>query len=483
MVNALQVYSAPARIVSATQYAPAYPGGPFYTSLYGYGFGRGPGAVIPCTHTSPACTGTGDIQVTESNSDGSAPAAAFYDYWSDNQINVLLTPTATASGLYDLAVAPSFGEDGIAFDASPSDFPQGQSDRQSVSVTPAQPTAQITMGGTLVSGGATSTTSPSVVSVGQQIALRGTVTGLAAGVSVSSQVWAIQGTTVASYAQNLNCTSSPPTSTAVATNLAASDLAKPQVTFYWIDGDNGQNTTTYSVTYTATLSDQTTATAIAYFRPVRPSPVSFNGVITTTTPVINVGSGMLTQGGNPVTSLNFGYPGPDYGIQFTATLTTTYGGQVALIQLVNTTHTVTLASGTQGVQASNGYVLDDPRSGTVPQYGGAKGVITFPPVTSAQVPWTDATAVSLQGATAATTNDQFQTYLMYQPPGAGSIWVTLQMLTWSWSGSASQANGAWALGPNNTFSPSPAGASTTGTSSTTLPQWSGAVSFLVYKAQ
>src|SRR5205807_10401581 len=44
-------------------------------------------------------------------------------------------------------------------------------------------------------------------------------------------------------------------------------------------------------------------------------------------------------------------------------------------------------------------------------------------------------------------NDNFQTYLMYRPSTPGSIWVTLNVLNWSWSGSATMPGGGWVVGP------------------------------------
>ena len=48
-------------------------------------------------------------------------------------------------------------------------------------------------------------------------------------------------------------------------------------------------------------------------------------------------------------------------------------------------------------------------------------------------------------------NDNPTMYLMYAPGTAGSIWIPIQYMPWSWSGSASFVNGQWqASGLNNT---------------------------------
>jgi len=430
-------------------------------------------------NSSGCCAGTSDLQVTQANSDGSAPSGAPYDYWSDSQINVLLTPTSTSAGTYDLLVTAAYDENGMAFSANPADYPSPRSNPGPIEVT--QTAAQITRAGSTVSGG--QSTSPNIVSVGQQITLNGTVTGLPAGVTITNQTWAIQGSPIASYTQALDYTTIPVTCSATSAPLAATPTG-PQVTFYWIDGDTGSNTITYRVTYTALLSDQSQAVAIAYFRPVRPSPVSFSGTTTTTVPAINESNAILQQNGNPVPSLNFGYPDPDYGIQFNSSVSTTYGGNVALLQLVNTSRTITLTNGTHGAEVSGTYVLDDVGAlfcqanpgNCVPQYSGI--ILPYPANKPGAFPLTDTPAVLLQGTTAGSANDQFQTYLMYQPPGNGSIWVTLETLSWSWNGAVSLSNGTWTLSPNNTYTANP-----NGSNSTTLPLWSGCRTSLTYNPQ
>ena len=437
-----------------------YPGVPVQITVNGSNFGGATGYLNFCRPGGSPCDFT---------SNGGLSSRIIS--WNPYQIVATVTlPTDAPTGGWLVYVSAMFWISGTDW-LNPS--------MGSLEVEPAPPAAQINMGNTVVSGNAS--TSPNIVSVGQQIVLTGSVTGLPSGVSVSSQTWTIQGTTVASYVQTYNY--STRTSTVVQTALTQSNLAQPQVTFYWIDGDNGGNTVTYTVTYTATLSNQTQVAATAYFRPVRPNPVTFSGTVTATAPVINESSNELKDsGGNAVPSLNFGYPNPDYGIQFNMSVTTTFGGQIALIQLVNVNRTVTLSSERVGTEASgNTPVLDDFGSGTAPQYSDLDGIASVSAMQNAQFSLIDTLALSLQGATAASGNDSFQTYLMYQPPGANSIWVTLQTLSWSWNGSVSLVNGSWALGNGNSFGPSPAGETVNGMSSTSLPVWSGATHFLTYK--
>jgi hypothetical protein len=128
--NAITVYDGPPQIFyPPTLYPPAYPGGPFYATILGTRFGPKPGLVSAgvLTQTGACCAATGDLGVTQVNPDGSAPAGAPYAYWSDSQINVLLTPTPTASGLYQLLVTASYGESGLAFQANRADIPSPES--------------------------------------------------------------------------------------------------------------------------------------------------------------------------------------------------------------------------------------------------------------------------------------------------------------------------------------------------------------------
>jgi hypothetical protein len=41
--------------------------------------------------------------------------------------------------------------------------------------------------------------------------------------------------------------------------------------------------------------------------------------------------------------------------------------------------------------------------------------------------------------------DHFQTYVMYQPPGAGSDYVPVDEVEWHWKGTVSFKNGVWSL--------------------------------------
>jgi hypothetical protein len=52
-------------------------------------------------------------------------------------------------------------------------------------------------------------------------------------------------------------------------------------------------------------------------------------------------------------------------------------------------------------------------------------------------------------------NDNFFTYVMFQPPGTGSNWVPIAAMEWNVKvGATKNGNGPWVLNPNPTASAS-----------------------------
>ena len=246
----------------------------------------------------PTAGANDTVQICQNGAGGctSADAELLDDY------DILATVTL-AAGNYTVFVF-SNGAAGEGFSGAPGGSDESNGADLLVEAAGAPPTAQITMGSSVVSGNAAN--SPAIVSVGQQIQLTGSVINLG-GLTVVSQLWTIGGTTVKSYQQTLSYTNgniSQGSSTGVSTPLGQSDLSQQSITFYWIDGDDCTNTVNYTVTYTATLSDQSTVSApSAGFRPVRPcaataptQALTFNGVTTTATPAITFSPTYL-QGG------------------------------------------------------------------------------------------------------------------------------------------------------------------------------------------
>jgi hypothetical protein len=364
--------------------------------------------------------------------------------------------------------------------------------------SPPTPSVQIMQGSTVVSGRAAN--NPVVLSVGQQVQLTAVPTNLPNGVIVTGQTnwaWTIQGTTVKNYQQTLDYTAK--TSRGVETDLVSSDLtgagptATPGVTFYWIDGDDGSHSVNgcsnvnsslvaCAVTYTATLTlsndTQVQVSAWAGFDPLRPS-VTMTGKSSGTAPQIHV----VPSGGTSY--LEFGYVAPpdstnDPGMTYKVTASTSFdGSSFAWVQLTTTSQTDTKIDGSPVNVSVPNYVLDDnPNNNSTgyPQYGGQKNIAVFSTAGSASFSTNDSPISSLAPYNAFNRTDKFQTYLMYLPPGANSIWVTIQEMDWGWNGSTTLSGSGW--GPVQSNSPAFT-ANPTGGRSTTLPQWGSYISSAV----
>jgi pimeloyl-ACP methyl ester carboxylesterase len=138
VIGAVYVYDASPQITFVQQDQPAFAGGPFYVEIYGQNFGSTLGSLGICTAGAPQCNGTPEVIV-----DFHAP----YSYWSDNQVNALLTPSPNASGLYDIQIG-SLGANGTNFAPAPQGQTSSGSNRGQVSI--ARP---VTISGTLITSG------------------------------------------------------------------------------------------------------------------------------------------------------------------------------------------------------------------------------------------------------------------------------------------------------------------------------------------
>ena len=432
------------------------PAQPVSITITGHGFGDNPTVSLQCTAVSVHLP-VGSVQ---------------FDGSGNQYFTVDLPLDATFANQTFGLVVTSNGENMHFFLPGGDPFVPGltskpQSAPAQLGVGAAPVTASISRNSSTVSGN--DDLHPVPVSVGDAVTLTGAVTNLPSGVSVVSQSWSVGGTSVSSYTQSL-------------TNGSFTLFTNPGtsgVTFYRIDSDN---VTLYPVTYAANLSNQTMATATALFKVARPTPYSFSGATSTMTPVVNVGNLGLAgndQSGNPIPTLNFGY-NPQLnngapGITVNMQESSGYGGQFALIQLVRVANPFTLASsGHTGNENSGGvYVLDTNPGNTFPQYDDSAGIV--PTQAGNSTPWSlvDVPFVGLtSNYSSVTANESFQTYFMYQPPTPGAIWVTLAVLNWSWGGTTTVSGGLWAPASATSFSPNPAGATTTGTNSNILPKWS-----------
>ncbi|MDR2754165.1 MAG: hypothetical protein LBC20_00530, partial [Planctomycetaceae bacterium] len=143
------------------------------------------------------------------------------------------------------------------------------------------------------------------------------------------------------------------------------------------------------------------------------------------------------------------------------------GGQIALNQLVNGTYQRYIEGTTTPVEKAsytNGNnILDD----TFPYYNPVSVQYTL---INGDSPGVELNRTSSSPYNKYTANFSFQTYLIYKPVGAVTIWVTLSIINWSWNAVAmhqynTQGNQwKWEASGNT--------ASGSSTLTTILPTWS-----------
>jgi hypothetical protein len=435
------------------------PGNSAWVTVYGYNFGA-QGTANQLMFTPSAgniCGQPGDLTYSSASNSQQLYWASTATEQSSNldQINALVTASPTACGDYDVQVT-SGGVSGNGFAANPADpqdKPQGKAGTPPVKVTK----AAIVLGG---ANGKDVTGQTVSFIVGQQVVLSGSVSNLLPGVTVSSQKWQIPaGVAVAGYQFGQTpqvCNLDDTTCGWVSALTSALGI-----TFYWIAPNTSPG---YSVTFTATLSDGTNLAAPATFAVHAPGLPSFTSV--TATPQVDPNSGVLSLG-------------PLNGDGFAATANVALdagetGSNIGYIQLVNTLHTFT---GSNQQKSSGGsFTLDLPPGASAGQIF-VQGPQSLPPSqknVEFDYPTVDTPAFSpFLSDTQLTASDSFQTYLMYQPPGQNSIWVTLGMLQWNWSATATKGTSGWTASGSNPGNPS-------GSAGSAVPMWKQKVTDLQF---
>jgi hypothetical protein len=136
--------------------------------------------------------------------------------------------------------------------------------------------------------------------VGQQITLSA-VAPLPSGVTIQSQSWVPQGSIVGGF------------NPATIPQKIDADLSQSSASFYWFDTTTGQAATTYSVVYTATLSDGTTVKATTNFAVQSPTNAQVAALMG--------GPGFQSRGTPAKNWLGLGGVPPGYGITFTPSVT------------------------------------------------------------------------------------------------------------------------------------------------------------------
>ncbi len=350
MVNAVQVFDA-TPIIKFLQQDPAAADGSFYAELYGYNFGPAPGSVAVCFYdptgdpsgTDP-CNGPTGISVCLSVACG-----AVYGYWSDNHVNVLLTPPAGTSGTYDVIITSGGESPGLGFQAAPAGISQSRSNRMQVQVQPPAPPAP-----RIFQGGQDITNSQQTVIVGQQIALNGMNTGG----PFTNQYWTLNGTYVGGFSASVarGCTmqvNAPDCNT-------PANTTGPNVTFYFV-----APATAVTIRYSLTGANGAVFSASTTFNVVAPTltgspPIASGlgptGVLLDTNS--NQGPGIL--------SLHYGGGTGTPGMRFADALNVTVAGyaySLEWIQLVvGVNIAVTDTSGNPNAAAS--YHCQGNRKGT-----------------------------------------------------------------------------------------------------------------------
>jgi hypothetical protein len=223
--------------------------------------------------------------------------------------------------------------------------------------------------------------------VGQQVNLMATVD--TPGIATSNFTWSVSGITVKSFVATGSSGSN--------VVLAATDLTNSTASFAWVDGGTKQ------VSCSVMLTNGQTASASATFTVTRPNTTitASSGPIEVVDSVLSLGSGSDCEA-----SIN--------GITCSYT-TDVPSGSYAWFPLNTSALGEIKANGTTNACSPSGY-----DSGSLPDTSSC---------------FSDSPGISLLGRTEVSDSETHQTWLMFQPNG-NSVWVPLQVVNWSWSGSA-----------------------------------------------
>jgi hypothetical protein len=284
----------------------------------------------------------------------------------------------------------------------------------------------------------------------------------------------------------------PQVSSAIVTPLKGANISGGTLeNLYWTRW--GTYTVTYTVNYKDAAGNPQSISVSTTFD-VEAPPTTFSAVTTPVTPAVDVRSvALLGQ------ELRFGVDGVDrngvgqYGMNWTISgmqVAAKFTGTVALVQLVKPLSETffALLGTTDEISSTYGrYILDDPPSDassplTFPNsitIGGMTG--TIQPASPTRTPTSPANSLHdspFQGLPAVggaivKARDTFKTYLMYRPmgpdpeqPWTKSIFVSLDEMSWFWSGRADR-KGIWFLQAGD-YKKNPKASP-----DSTLPQWSG----------
>jgi hypothetical protein len=295
--------------------------------------------------------------------------------------------------------------------------------------------------------------------VGQKVELE--VRTRPAGEAMTNIRWTIPGDRIKNYTQSV--------ASAVKTDLAAADLQRATIDFYWINRGH------HTVQVSAQVAGATLTASVDY-NVLRPTINRF----TTTVSSVNLCIGNYIRPGTWFAAYQPTPAPARVGNQWNAQVTAPAGGagQIGLTQLINVNRVQTTnAAVTQTWSSGGALVLDD---GLGIQYSGPQPIAAGSAATLSGANYADSPGNPLSaGYSASSATDSFELYLMYKSSEAGSIWVTLRKVRWNWAGQTTRI-GAPASPANNWNAPigTALASDANGTDSMALPTWNRAYSSL-----
>ncbi len=236
------------------------------------------------------------------------------------------------------------------------------------------------------------------------------------------------------------------------------DYNKKKFVFYWIAGSNQNSQVELTLSFGPFGVKED-----AWFNVLRPM-ATLTETPTSDRPEVDVSNPGFPGSGLELHFGSFNSPGMTWNGSVTTTNCT--GGEIQLVQLINTDSRST-EDGTDfrwKITTDGAYVLDPNKNTGAVEYG--KKPIDDNATVSFQSD--DTPGAALFGYNYYYCSDQFEDYLMYRP--TGGIWVTLKVSYWSWDGTAvmNLETGHWACtGFGYSFGPS--------SDSTELPIWENSI--------
>ncbi len=120
-----------------------------------------------------------------------------------------------------------------------------------------------------------------------------------------------------------------------------------------------------------------------------------------------------------------------------------FSGNANIVQLVNASRAVSAPYGGQQSTTAGQFWLDNQEF-----YIGGNNPVNPPSIPYAYLEFTDMPGYGLNpitGSDLCSIVDYFKDYVVFKPDGNGNIYVTLGLISWDWSASASKVDGVWTI--------------------------------------